>query len=57
MEKMNVKLNGAWTNRIWVGDLQYRERRKEDRVGERMILTGLAKKGNLDIGHVFEDSM
>ena len=57
MEKMKVKLNGAWTNRIWVGDLQYRERRKEDRVGERMILTGLAKKGNLDIGHVFEDSM
>ena len=53
MEKMNVKLNGVWTK--YEFDIYSGERKEEDRVGERMILIGLAEKGNLDIDHVFEE--
>ena len=31
------------------------EKKEQDRVGERMILIGLAKKGNLYIDNVFEE--
>ena len=52
MEKMNVKLNGVWTK--YEFDIYSGERKEEDRVGERMILIGLAKKSNLDIYHISE---
>ena len=49
---MNVKLNGVWTKSGF--EIYSGERNEEDRVGERMILIGLAKKSNLDIYHISE---
>ena len=53
MEKMNVKLNGVWTK--YEFDIYSGERKEEDRVGERMILIGLAKNDTFDINHQYEE--
>ena len=39
---------------IWI-EIYSGERKEEDRVGERMILIGLAKKDTFDINHQYEE--
>ena len=39
---------------IWI-EIYSGERKEEDRVGERMILIGLAKNDTFDINHQYEE--